>query len=448
MQPQRKTGCLMNKRKWLLAGICLAALAFGRIFADQANPICREPTFPPGSVSISSFGAVADGHTLNTGAIAAAIAACSKAGGGTVTVPKGVWLTGPIHLRSNVRLYLAEGAELRFDPDLSLYPMVFSRHAGVQMQTPSPMVCALDCDNVGLAGPGLLNGQGKEWWARKGPLPAFVQFIRCRRVAVEDITLQEGPFWTLHLVYCEDAMVRRITIRTTGPNTDGVDIDSCRNVEVRDSAFATGDDCICIKSGAGLDGIRVNKPSENIVIHDCKMTRGGGIAFGGDLVGGIRNVRVARCDLTDTWVGICFKAEAGWGGILEDVDIEDIHVRNVAQRGLDMGQRYEPADDKESFPLTPDNYDKARCPKLNPIFRRIRIVNLSGDVGTEPIVIAGLPGRSIQNLTLEHVHLVSKRSAGITIYNVDALDLNDVPTAGQYPPLLRNCTIAPPVTRP
>src|SRR2546423_3083248 len=226
-------------------------------------PKIRRPVFADRVVDIRAHGAVGDARSDCTAAIASAIAACAKAGGGRVLIPAGKWLTGPIHVRSNIDLHLHEGAIVRFSADAKQYlPPVFVRWGGVECFNYSPLIYARDCENIAITGRGLLLGQGKAWWGWEKhqarcrakqyemvlqdvpvdqrifgsvelPLrPQFLHPINCTNVLLEDFTIAEaGPCWTLHLAYCRNVLVRRVKINAPdGPNTDGIDIDSCRNV--------------------------------------------------------------------------------------------------------------------------------------------------------------------------------------------------------------------------
>ncbi|MHC4622114.1 MAG: glycoside hydrolase family 28 protein, partial [Planctomycetota bacterium] len=238
---------------------------------------------------------------MNTKAFAAAVAACNEAGGGKVIVPPGTWLAGPIHLRSNVNLHLESGAEIRFSTDFEDYlPVVFTRYEGIECYNYSPPIYANDCTNIAVTGSGKLNGQGQAWWTKKQkqkeaaqklhemtrgvPVkdrifgrpdaflrPSFIQFINCRDVLLEGVTVGSGPMWTIHPVYCENVIVRKVTLHTKGPNNDGVNPDSCKNVLIEYCNFDTSDDAIAVKSGRDEDGWRVGRPSENIVVRHCRF---------------------------------------------------------------------------------------------------------------------------------------------------------------------------------
>ncbi len=266
--------------------------AIARITAPFPMPQLVRPQFPDRVFNIQDHGAVAGGQTKNTEAIAEAIAAAARSGGGTVLVPAGTWLTGAIHLDNNINLRLAEGAVLLFSQNFGDYlPAVLSRHEGMDCLKYSSFVYANGKTNIAITGQGTLEGQGRPWWVSEKKLraldsktleeladenvpveqrsvhlrPAFFQPIHCRNVLVEGVTFRFGAFWTIQPTYCENIIVRGVKIVTEGdyghtPNGDGVNPDSCRNVLIEYCDLETGDDCVTLKSGRAADGLRVAKP--------------------------------------------------------------------------------------------------------------------------------------------------------------------------------------------
>src|SRR5258707_2816586 len=283
------------------------------------------PRFPAREFVITKFGAH-DGEDASA-AIAKAIEACARAGGGHVIVPKGDYLTGPIRLQSHVDLHIDAGATLRFSQDPSRYPLKLTRWEGVELMNYAPFISAPDCEDVAITGEGTLDGQADEthWWNWKGekeprqqsadrnalfkqndeavPVaqriygaghflrPTFVEPYRSRNILIEGVTIRNAPFWVLHPTLCTNVTIRRVTIIGHGPNTDGCDPESCRDVLIEDCIFDTGDDCIALKSGRNADGRRLNVPIENVVIRGCRMNSGhGGITVGSEVSGGARNI--------------------------------------------------------------------------------------------------------------------------------------------------------------
>lgn len=383
------------------------------------------PSFPARSFDIKAFGAVADGQTKNSAAFARAIEAASQAGGGTVRVPEGRWLTGPIHLRSNVELNLAKGAEVLFSQEFSDYlPPVFTRWEGLEVYNYSPLIYARDCQNVAVTGEGTLNGQGAAWWPWKktqqasaarlyelatsgvppeqrvlavegGLRPSFIQTVGCKNVLVEGVSIQNGPMWTIHPVYSENVIVRRVTVRTEGPNNDGLNPDSSRNVLVEDSFFSTGDDCIVIKSGLNEDGWRVGKPSENIIVRRIHGERGhGGVVIGSEMSGGVRNVWVSDSEFIGTDRGLRIKSMRGRGGVIENVYYQNVRHRDIGMMVVEMTTAY------ASSTLVPKT-DRA------PVFRNIFVQDVIAQGAKAAAEITGLSEVPIENLVFEKVRIES-----------------------------------------
>ena len=266
----------------------------------------KEVSFPDRNFPIEDFGAIEGGTVKCTGAFASAIEAATNSGGGYVTIPKGTWLTGPIVLKDNVCLKFEEGSEILFSTDTDDYlPAVLSRHQGIDCYKHSAFIYAQNATNIGITGKAIFQGQGKSWWAHRKAIPksadpfvtlmemaengvpleerifddisttllapCFIMPIYCTNVLIEGITLRFGAYWTVNPVYCENVIVRDVTVVTIGEygktgNGDGINLSSCKNVLVENCLLNTGDDCITIKSGRGIDGYKRGIPSENIVV--------------------------------------------------------------------------------------------------------------------------------------------------------------------------------------
>ncbi len=416
-------------------------------------PEVKPPVFPDRQVDIGQFGAVGDGKTLNTSAIAKAIADCAEKGGGRVVIPPGVWLTGAIHLRSNIELHLADGAELRFSTHPADYlPPVFVRWAGFECWNYSPLIYARDCENIAITGRGRLEGQGKPWWTwvkeevqtsrklydmvlagvdvkerlfadEKRPLrPQFVVPINCRNVLIEGVSFTSGPFWTIQAVYCENVLVRNITITNEGPNNDGFNADSCRNVVVEHCTFATGDDSVAIKSGLNEDGWRVGRPSENIVVRHCRMMRGhGGVVIGSDMSGGVRNVFVHDCDFSGSLMGIRLKSSRGRGGVVENVWYRDLDLGDIIGQAIIVHTDY-----KAYF-----GSDQGKAPT----FRKIHISDVICRKAGQAARLSGLPELPIEDVVFERAVLGGRE--GVACSNVKSLRLTDVAVISTGGPVMR-----------
>jgi polygalacturonase len=328
------------------------------------------PTFPNQDFNITGYGAKGDGVTDCTEAFRRAIQECFNADGGRVVVPPGVFLTGAIHLKSNVNLYLAKGATIRFSTEPKKYlPVVFTRYECTEVMNYSPLIYAFEQENIAITGEGTLDGQGDAWhsWKSKADAnklvkmgedgvpvaqrvfgeghflrPNFVQPMRCKNVLIEGVRIINSPMWVLHPLYSTNVTVRGVTVDTTGPNTDGCDPDSCSDVWIKDCKFSDGDDCIAVKSGRDADGRRVNIPCQNLVIQNCTFAAGhGGVALGSETAGGLRWLFAENCqfDSPDLDMAMRFKTNPARGGYIENIYLRNCTVK-TAKFGIHMTQRY------------------------------------------------------------------------------------------------------------
>jgi polygalacturonase len=383
------------------------------------------PVFPKQEFLVTACGAVADPNRDSSGAFRDAIAACARAGGGRVVVPAGTFRTGPIHLKSNVELHLSAGAEIRFSDRFEDYlPPVFVRVGGIELYNYSPLLYARDCTNIAVTGPGKLNGNAKAWWdwtkretraffemAAKGvPVgkrvfgtpefairPSFVSFVSCTNVLLEDFTIGSGPNWTIHPVYCQNTTIRRVTVETDGPNNDGIDPDSCRDMLIEDCTFSTGDDCVVLKSGYNEDGWRVGRPTENVVMRRCSSRRGhGGLVIGSEMSGGVRNVFLEDCVFDGTDRAVRIKSLRGRGGVVENIYARNLQVKNMQREVLIMNMDYS-ADRKQAANEKP------------PVFRNMVIENVTGDGAPAAILLQGLEDSPIENIRFANLTIASTK---------------------------------------
>ena len=403
----------------------------------------KEPQFPAEKFNILDYRTTDLEPRKDKKLIQRTIDACAAAGGGIVLVPEGQWLTGPIHLRSNVHLKFLKGAEVHFSDQFSDYlPVVFTRWEGLECYNYSPLIYARDCENIAITGEGILYGNGQAWWHWKQlqqaaadelcyaesnniPVdirvfgteqaalrPQFVQPINCKNVLIEGITLIDGPQWTLHPVYCENLIIRKVKVNTNGPNTDGLNPDSCKNVLVEDSHFKTGDDCVAINSGMNEDGWRVNKPCENVVVRNCIMEGGhGGVVIGSAMSGGVRNIYIHDCKISGNHWGIRLKSMRGRGGYVEKVWFENIEINNVGREAIHINMYY------PYSTVVP----RSEAP---PRFDQIYIKNVTGAGAAVGIEIRGLPEQPLQEITLDNINLKADQS--LVCVDVEKLSLNQV----------------------
>ncbi len=357
-------------------------------------------------------------------AIQAAVNDCANAGGGTVIVSEGEWQSRAIHLSSNVHLKLEKGAVIQFSDKFEDYlPVVFTRWEGMECYNYSPLIYAKDCENIAVTGEGTLVGNGQSWWhwkqlqqeaakelcyaesngipveervygTEKAALrPSFIQPINCKNVLLEGFTIIDGPQWTLHPVYCEDVVIRNVTVSTHGHNTDGLNPDSCKNVLIESCTFDTGDDCIAINSGMNEDGWRVNKPCENIEVRNCIMNGGhGAVVIGSAMSGGVKNIYIHDCKISGTMQGIRLKSMRGRGGYVDGAVFENIEIENATTQVIEINMFYQ-------FSTVMPKTDTP------PVFQNIAIKNVRGTGEKTGIEIKGLPEQKLQGIVLENVEI-------------------------------------------
>ena len=331
----------------------------------------RECIFPAQNFSIADYGAVAGGEVSNTEAIARAIEACNKAGGGRVVVPHGEWLTGPIHLLSNVNLHLAEGATLRFTDNPSDYlPAVMTSWEGMECYNYSPLVYAFECENIAITGTGTLApimDTWRTWFKRPKPhmealkqlytmastdvpveerqmavgennmRPHLIHFNRCKNILLDSFKIRESPFWTIHLFLCDGGIVRNLDVYAHGHNNDGVDIEMSRNFLIENCQFDQGDDAVVIKAGRNQDAWRLNAPSENIVVRNCTVLQGHVLlGIGSEMSGGVRNVYMHDCEVRDSVFRLFFvKTNHRRGGFVENIWMKRVEAEAM-QRVMEV----------------------------------------------------------------------------------------------------------------
>jgi len=384
----------------------------------------RPPKFPARDFPVTDFGARAGGDFDNTEAIRKAIDACNRAGGGRVVVPAGVYMTGAIHLKSNVNLYVSEGATLKFFDDPAKYlPAVYTRWEGTELMNYSPLIYAFEQQNIAVTGKGTLDGGASDehWWKwarRQGSNPApatadvrrlremgntgvpvgervfgaghflrptFIEPYRCRNVLVEGVTIVNSPFWEVHPTLSQNVTVRALNIHSHGPNNDGCDPESSKDVLIEDCVFDTGDDCIAIKSGRDDDGRRVGVASENIIIRHCTMQDGhGGVVIGSEISGDCRNVFAEDCKMDSPNLdrALRLKSNAIRGGVIENVFMRNVEVGRVSEAVLTIDLLY-------------DTGDKG---PYKPVVRNVQLENVTSRSSPRVMWVVGFPGVTIDDI--------------------------------------------------
>ncbi len=390
-------------------------------------PLPTEPIIPDLTVSICDFGAT-EGEDC-TKAIAAAISYAAEHDGGHVVVPKGTWHTGPIHLKSHIDLHFEDGAVLEFSTNyedyLPVVPIVFE---GIRCHNYSPMIYGDGLEHVSVTGAGVLEGNGEVWWPWKqnkagvadlyyacndlkpvkervygkpqwGLRSPFIQLLHCKHVLLDGLTLHNAPFWNIDPVWCQEMIIRNITIESPfdSPNTDGINVDACKNVLVEDcTVVSAGDDLFCLKSGRNADGREVGIPCENVIIRRCKSLkpcRSGSIVIGSEMSGGVRNILAEDCEFADNYNCIRIKSKDGRGGYVEDISYRNLHLHK-GMRGINISFRYgyvSPGDDPEVPGV------------FMPIVRNISAENITCDEVTTGIAFENILDGCMENIHLKNI---------------------------------------------
>ena len=450
-------------------------------------PSVKQPVFRKDSVFITSYGAKADGVTLNTKAINSAIAAASKKGGGVVVIPAGFWLTGPVELKSNVNLHLRPNSVLQFTADKSQYPLVASNWEGLpQMRNQSPL-WAMNAVNIAITGSGIIDGNGQAWrmvkkdkltesqwkklvssggvlsedkktWypseqmqagsklknpgeirADKSPefyesikdflRPNLLVFTSCKKILLEGVTFQNSPAWCLHPLMSEDLTVRNVHVKNPwyAQNGDGIDVESCKNVLIENSVFDVGDDGICIKSGRDEAGRKRAMPTENVIVRNCTVYAAhGGFVIGSEMSGGARNLYVDNCTFVGTDIGLRFKTTRGRGGIVENIFITNIAMKDIVGEAILFDMYYAAQD---PVPLAGEKREPPKVEALpvseaTPQFRNFRIRNVVCNGAEKAIFVRGLPEMNVKDIIMEDMVLQANKGldmtegSGITLRNV------------------------------
>jgi hypothetical protein len=420
-----------------------AGLALGLGWRPDAAgaPAAAGPVF-----DVRRFGADRGGKTPATRAIQQAIDACGAAGGGTVLIPPGHYLTGALFLRSNLHLQFGPGATLLASQRFEDYPIIDGRWEGIERKTHASLLTGRNVENIVITGAGLLDGQGSPWWEahattrllrlKQGlpreapdppgaplhhPRPRMIDLMRCQNVVLEGISLLNSPSWTVHLVYCQDVTVHGVNM--TGVQAQdccGVVVDSSKSVRVVACSIASGADCVAIKSGYNDDGRRVGLPSEDVVIANCNLSLSyaSAVAIGSETAGGIKNVTIDNCVISRCNNGISLRSARGRGGIVERVRCSDVVMDQLQSTAFSMMLFFDSVRQGMTYGNEPParvrlENDPTRVPPpgdATPTLRDIELCNLT--IGDVPNVgrVEGLPERYIQGLNL--VNITARKAGG------------------------------------
>lgn len=439
-------------------------------------PVLSVPKFVDRNFNIIEFGAVGNGVINNSEAINKAIEQCSLSGGGTVIVPRGIWLTGPIYLKSNVNLHTEEGALVTFTGNFDDYPLILSNYEGYNTARCTSPIMGWNLENIAITGRGIFDGNGEAWrpvkkfkltekqwdrllkfggvveeakdtiwWPTKNALkgkeydrkmggkctnieeskvyrdffrPVLMSLVNCKNILIDGPIFQNSPAWCLHPRLCEQLTIRNITVRNPwfSQNGDGIDIESCKYVSLSNSTFDVGDDAICIKSGKNEEGRKLGRSTEYVSVMECTVYHGhGGFVIGSEMSGGVRNIKVSRCSFIGTDTGLRFKSCRGRGGVVENIFIEDINMMNIDKEAITFSTSY----DIHKKPV------EESSPEDIPEFRDFYIKDVTCIGAGTGIHISGLPEMPVSNVILENIHMKAKNdikienSRDISMENVD-----------------------------
>ena len=473
--------------KWFKAAAVLVLLSPLSIAAQNSLPVIQQPAFKKDSFYITRFGAVADGITLNTKAINTAIDACNKKGGGIVVVPSGLWLTGPVVLKSNVNLHLQKGALLQFTKDFDQYPLVEGNWEGLaQMRNQSPL-SANNATNIAVTGYGIIDGNGDAWrqvrkdklnetqwkklvasggivsedgkswyptekWMKASKMknpgaispektpefynsikdflrPNLLVFTQCKKVLLEGVTFQNSAAWCLHPLMCEHLTVRNVMVKNPfyAQNGDGIDVESCKNVLIENSVFDVGDDGLCMKSGRDEAGRKRGMPVENVIIRDCKVYHAhGGFVIGSEMSGGARNMWVSNCTFIGTDIGLRFKTTRGRGGVVENIYVNNIQMKDIPGEAILFDMYYMAVDpvalagEKRELPKV----ETMPVTEATPQFRNFVIKNVVCNGAAKGIFVRGIPEMHVKDIKLEN--MVLQADQGIDIQEASGISFKNI----------------------
>lgn len=445
------------------------------------------PVIPDLRVSVKDFGGVGDGVTLNTEAFAKAMKHLSDKGGGHLDVPAGIWLTGPIEILSNCDLHVTPNAVIIFDPDRDLYPIIQTVFEGLDTRRCESPVHAEGARNISITGGGVLDGSGEAWrmvkkskltdgeWrklvasggivSRDGRIwypdegfekatmfsnmnvpsadlteeqwneiksflrPNMVSLRNCENVLLEDCSFQNSPCWNVHPLMCKNLIVNRVNIRNPyySQNGDAIDVDSCENVLITNSTFDAGDDGICIKSGKDADGRRRARPCKNLIVDNCTVFHGhGGFTVGSEMSGGVENIKVSNCRFLGTDVGLRFKSKRGRGGVVKNIYISDIYMKDILADAILFDLFYGGKSAVEAAAEKDETVNVPAVPvdETTPEFRDIYISNVCCNGASRAMLFNGLPEMPVTNINVSDCTITADE--GITLRNSQDITFKNV----------------------
>jgi hypothetical protein len=451
-----------RSRRALLGGVLAGGAAVG-LAARGAHgaTMSRERNITASSTAfdVTAFGAKGDGTTPATQAIQRAIDACAAAGGGVVLLPAGKYLSGALFLRSNLHFHISAGATLLGSTKADDYPPIDGRWEGIEQKTHSSLLTGIELENVSIGGSGWLDGHGVPWWEwhdatrrlrekldlpreaanppgapLRWPRPRLINLVRCQGVNISGLRLQNSPSYNVHLTYCQDVVVDGLYIEgLQSQNTDGVILDSSSRVRVVNCSIGSGGESISFKSGYNEDGRRVNIPCEEVVVANCHLyfSHGAGLAIGSETSGGIRNITIANCTITDAKFGVHIRAPRGRGGVVENIRITDLVMNKIQQTALFVSHFFDSVYMSGLFSEhpapggNPETDRTIRPPpgETTPMFRNFEFGGIAMRDVPEIAVLEGLPERFIEDVTIRDI-LAGEVRGGVSCARVAGLTLS------------------------
>lgn len=455
----------------------------------------EQPVFPEYSVNITDFGAVADGKTLNTEAINNAIKDVNSKGGGKVVVPAGLWLTGPIELKSNVNLYTEQNSLILFTDDFNAYPILETSFEGLETRRCQSPISAWNAENIAITGYGVFDGSGDSWRpVKKGKMtasqwksllasggvvendvwyptagslkgakackefnnpegietdeewneirpwlrPVLLNIVKSKKVLLEGVTFKNSPSWCLHPLSCEHITIKDVKVFNPwySQNGDALDLESCNYALIINNVFDAGDDAICIKSGKDEDGRKRGEPCQNVIVKNNVVLHGhGGFVVGSEMSGGVKNIYVSDCTFLGTDVGLRFKSTRGRGGVVENIHIHNINMIDIPHEALLFDLFYGGKGAGEETEEELIARMKTAIPPVTeetPAFRDIYISGITANGVGRAMFFNGLPEMPIRNIDIKNVQITNAK-AGIVISQAEnvTIDNANVETEGE-----------------
>lgn len=422
-------------------------------------PEVQLPQIPDRTFYVTEYGAIGNGMFDNTAVFNGAIAACAHSGGGKVVIPAGMWLTGPIQLKSKIELHLEKGAFVQFSKQFTDYPLISTSYEGyVTVRCQSP-IDGEDLSDIAITGEGVFDGSGEAWrpvkksklteaqwnelisgggvvdkendiwWpneaAMNGKLvveplidkrclepeayasaraylrPNLLSLRKCQRILLEGVTFQNSPAWNLHPWASQHITIRHVNVRNPwySQNGDGLDIDSCKHVQVDHCSFDVGDDAICLKSGKDKMGRELGLPCEYIQIQNCYVYHGhGGFVIGSEMSGDVRHVQVSDCLFMGTDIGLRFKSARGRGGIVEDIRISNIQMVNIVHEAISFHLFYEGRSGSGAA-----MHDYVPVSDETPVFRDIELNHIVVNGAQKALLVNGLAEMPVKRLMVNQL---------------------------------------------